>query len=270
MSAMTGNKSTAPVGVLDSGLGGLSILRALRDRLPHEDFLFAGDCGHAPWGDRNYAFIQDRCHSICSFLLEQGAKAIVLACNTATAEAADYLRSFVPVPVIGVEPAVKPAAKTSGSRRIGVLATTRTITSRRYRLLLERFAEGTVVISRGAPGLMECVERGEFNTPATRRLIAGYLGPMLDEGIDTLVLGCTHYPFLADAIRQVAGLRPLTIIEPGPAVAAVLQTRLEQINALNAKSAPGWERFYLADAKNHGQVLETLWPGAAKPSELEA
>ncbi len=129
-------------------------MRALRARLPHEDFLFVGDCGHAPWGDRDCAFIQDRCHSMCSFLLERGAKAIVLACNTATAEAADYLRSFIPVPVIGVEPAVKPAAKSSDARRVGVLATTRTISSRRYRLLLERFAGGTVVISKGAPGLV--------------------------------------------------------------------------------------------------------------------
>ena len=232
-------------------------MRALRARLPHEDFLFAGDCGHAPWGDRDCAFIQDRCHSMCSFLLERGAKAIVLACNTATAEAADYLRSFIPVPVIGVEPAVKPAAKSSDARRVGVLATTRTISSRRYRLLLERFAGGTV-------------ERGEFNTPQTRVLIARYLEPMLREGIDTLVLGCTHYPFLTDAIREVAGVRPLMIIEPGPAVAAVLETRLREIDALNPSEAPGTERFFIADAKNHERVLKTLWPQAATPEELTA
>ncbi len=245
-------------------------MRALRARLPHEDFLFAGDCGHAPWGDRDCAFIQDRCHSMCSFLLERGAKAIVLACNTATAEAADYLRSFIPVPVIGVEPAVKPAAKSSDARRVGVLATTRTISSRRYRLLLERFSGGTAVISRGAPGLMECVERGEFNTPQTRALIARYLEPMLREGIDTLVLGCTHYPFLTDAIREVAGVRPLTIIEPGPAVAAVLEARLREIDALNSSEAPGTERFFIADARNHERVLKTLWPQAATPEELTA
>jgi len=267
---MTQAKRLAPVGVLDSGLGGLSIMRALRARLPHENFLFAGDCGHAPWGDRDYAFIQDRCHSICSFLLEQGAKAIVLACNTATAEAADYLRSFIPVPVIGVEPAVKPAARTSSTRRVGVLATTRTITSRRYRLLLERFAEGAVVISQGAPGLMECVERGEFTSPETKALIALYLKPMLEQGIDTLVLGCTHYPFLTEAIREVADGRPLTIIEPGPAVAAVLETRLRQADALSPSAEPGWERFFIADAKNHEKVLKTLWQGASTPEELVA
>ena len=145
---------TAPVGVLDSGLGGLSVLRALRQRLPHEDFLYCADCGNAPWGDKSVQWVTERCDEIAHFLVSvHGVKALVLACNTATAAAADHLRTWVPIPVIGIEPAVKPAVQMSRTHCVGVLATAGTIASPRYQSLLTRFADGADVISVGAPNL---------------------------------------------------------------------------------------------------------------------
>ena len=261
--------SLSPVGVLDSGLGGLSVLRALRARLPSEDYLYCADNGNAPWGDKTEAFIIDRTRAMIQFLLERDAKAIVIACNTATATAAETVRREFNLPIIGIEPAVKPAAKLSHSGRFGVLGTTRTITSDRYHNLLVRFTQGTHVMSVAAPGLMECVERGELNTPKTRELLKKYLTPMLDAGIDTLVLACTHYPFLTDAIREVAG-RPLQIIEPSSAVADVLYTRLLEHNLINEKKRPGTERFWIKDHTKFEATLKRLWPTCTKTEELTA
>lgn len=259
---------TAPVGVLDSGLGGLSVLRALRKRLPHEDFLYCADCGNAPWGDKTPQWVTARCDEIARFLVEiHGVKALVLACNTATAAAADHLRTWMPVPVIGIEPAVKPAVQMSQTHCVGVLATAGTIASPRYQSLLTRFADGADVISVGAPGLMECVERGEFTTSETLTLIRRYVEPMLDKGIDTLVLGCTHYPFLTEALRQVVGTH-ITILEPGDAVAAVAENRLAD-NAGLRPEGNGRELFYIRDSEKHEGVLRVLWPAARKETVLE-
>lgn len=259
---------TAPVGVLDSGLGGLSVLRALRQRLPHEDFLYCADCGNAPWGDKSVQWVTERCDEIAHFLVSvHGVKALVLACNTATAAAADHLRTWMPIPVIGIEPAVKPAVQMSRTHCVGVLATAGTIASPRYQSLLTRFADGADVISVGAPGLMECVERGEFETPATLSLIRRYVEPMLEKGIDTLVLGCTHYPFLTQALRCVVG-PDVTILEPGDAVAAVAETRLADTAGLKAAGC-GRELFYIRDSEKHETVLRVLWLAAQKETVLE-
>ena len=259
--------SSAPVGVLDSGLGGLSVLKALRERLPSENFLYAADSGNAPWGDKDAEFIISRTRKIITFLIEHGAKAIVLACNTATATAADTVRREFSLPIIGIEPAVKPAAKLSPSGRFGVIGTTRTITSERYHSLLVRFTQGTHVMSVAAPGLMECVERGEFNTTETRALIAHYLNPMLEAGIDTLVLACTHYPFLTKTIQEVAG-RPLKIVEPSAAVADVLYMRLAERALLSEAPARGTETFWIKEHAKFEATLKLLWPTASKSEEL--
>ena len=156
-----------PIGVLDSGLGGLSVLKALREELPNEQFLYCADCAHTPWGDKPESFIVERTRAIVHFLLEKRAKAIVLACNTATAAAADILRRELSVPIIGIEPAVKPAAAHTRTGVIGVIATRRTTESARYLSLLKRFAGNVKVVTVAAPGLMECVERGDFNSETT-------------------------------------------------------------------------------------------------------
>lgn len=260
----------AGIGVLDSGLGGLSVLRALVARLPQEDFLYCADSAHAPWGDKSHAYIIERCRAITAFLMAHRIKALVLACNTATAVAADVLRAELSIPVIGIEPAVKPAAARSQAARIGVLATTRTIESARYRSLVERFAQGAQVVSVQAPGLMECVERGQCDSADTRRLLEKYLAPFQRAGIDKLVLGCTHYPFLSKQIASMMG-PSVELIEPGQAVAAVTALRLEQHHSQRTGWGKGSVRFWISGCARHRTVLERLWPApeAFTPEELE-
>ena len=260
--------NVAPIGVLDSGLGGLSVLRALRQTLPAEDFIYCADCGNAPWGDRSQKFIIERVRAMMNFMLqEKNVKAIVLACNTATAVAAETVRKEFRIPVIGTEPAVKPAAKETKTGHVAVIATTRTITSDRYESLVERFANGVKVTSLATPGLMDCVERGEFETPKTLQLLHHYLDPLFKEKVDTLVLGCTHYPFLENAIRKIAPY-PILIIHPSLAIAKVTMDRVAALNALAPNNQVGTECFYVCDATRFTQTLTTLWPTATDIKEL--
>ena len=256
-----------PIGALDSGLGGLSVLREMRRLLPHENLIFAGDCGKAPWGDRTDAWITARTEKIVRFLASRKIKVLVVACNTATAAAVDTLRRELPFPIIGIEPAVKPAVALSRDGIVGVLATTRTIHSPRLQSLIRRFAGNDRVILMACPGLMDRVEAGDFHSEETRRLIESYVGPLLKQGIDTLVLGCTHYPFLADEIRRAAG-EGVAIIDPSPAVARFLKKRLEENSLLSGRSAEGQVEFWCTGrADVHTSVLRRLWPGevAMKP-----
>ena len=231
------------IGAIDSGLGGLSVLSEMRKALPHEDFIFAGDCGKAPWGDRSDFWIQQRCQQIIQFLESRRIKALVIACNTATAAAVDLLRSTLPFPIIGIEPAIKPAAKLTRDGVIGVLATTRTTSSPRIKSLVDRFAKGEKIILMACPGLMDQVEAGDFHSSLTRGLIHSFIDPLLAQGADTLVLGCTHYPFLADEIQGIAG-KSVTIIDPSPAVARFLKLRLESEGILASRPAAGKEEFW--------------------------
>ena len=253
----------AAIGFFDSGWGGLSIMKAAREVLPHEDFVYVADCGHAPYGDRTHEYIVERSRAITEFLMhEQHVKAIVIACNTATAEAANKLRSLYPnFPIIGVEPAIKPAVEQSQTNVVGMISTTRTATSTRYHELLGRLSGNAQVISTGCPGLMECVERGELMAPETLKLLHHYLDPMLAAGIDGLVLGCTHYPFLSDAINSITEGR-VRLYEPGLAVARHLRDRLADINALTTKKTPGQEVFFVSDLNDERQkVAQALMPG---------
>ncbi len=263
-----------PIGVLDSGLGGLSVLSALRTTLPLEDFVYCADCGNAPWGDKTSEFIIDRCRDIAHFLMTQHRiKCLVLACNTATAFAADVLRRELSIPVVGIEPAVKPAVATSAVHKVGVIATRATIDSPRYHSLLTRFGQGAEVFSVAAPGLMECVEKGDFDGVETSRLLTHYLSPLKKEGIDKLVLGCTHYPFLSRAISQLLGSE-VELIEPGAAVAAVTQSRLTGLAIDRRENNAPKELFFVRKMKEHVDVLYRLWPRAVtatiKPAELRA
>ncbi|MBR5458123.1 MAG: glutamate racemase [Burkholderiaceae bacterium] len=253
----------AAIGFFDSGWGGLSIMKAAREVLPHEDFVYVADCGHAPYGDRTHEYIVERSRAITEFLMhEQHVKAIVIACNTATAEAANKLRSLYPnFPIIGVEPAIKPAVEQSQTNVVGMISTTRTATSTRYHELLARWRGNAQVISTGCPGLMECVERGKLMAPETLKLLHHYLDPMLAAGIDGLVLGCTHYPFLSDAINSITEGR-VRLYEPGLAVARHLRDRLADINALTTKKTPGQEVFFVSDLNDERQkVAQALMPG---------
>ncbi len=215
-----------PIGVFDSGVGGLSVLREIRARLPHESLLYVADSGHVPYGEKSPEFIRERCRAIAAFLVEQGAKALVLACNTATAAGVADLREQYPrLPVVGMEPAVKPAARATRSGVVGVLATTGTLKSAKFAALLDRFASDVRVITQPCPGLVERIEAGELATPGTRMLLESLVQPLIEQGCDTLILGCTHYPFVKPLLREIL---PATValVDTGAAVARHLETLL--------------------------------------------
>lgn len=249
----------SPIGIFDSGFGGLSVARAVRQLLPGENICYAADCGYAPWGDRTDDFINARVDCIVDFLRGKDIKALVIACNTATAVTVKRLRETWNFPIIGIEPAVMLAEKTTHNGKVGVLATTKTLSSQKYHLLCDRTATNIEVFDCPCPGLMDCVEAGQMDTPETLRLLHRYIDPLLEEGVDTLVLGCTHYPFLAPAIRRITGDR-VQLLDPAPAVARQLMRRLMENDLLSTKKTGGTEEFYSTDATPVRQrILQTLW-----------
>lgn len=208
-----------PIGVFDSGVGGLSVVRHLREQLPQEDLLYFADQAHLPYGGRSGAEIVHYSSEITRFLLVHGAKVIVVACNTATAAAIDTLRvDFSDTLFVGMEPALKPAAMHTAVGKIGVLATPGTFASSRYAMLIDRFAAQVEVYEDPCRGLVAQIEAGELLSAETARILTSATAPMLAAGVDTLVLGCTHYPFVLPLLRSIVG-HDVTIIDPAPAVA---------------------------------------------------
>ena len=242
MSGPSGTASTEayqPIGILDSGVGGLSVLRYIRALLPGEDLLYVADQAHVPYGSRPAAQIRDLSHGITYFLLSQRAKAIVVACNTASAAALDALRETFPeVPIVGMEPAVKPGAVQTRQGRIGILATAGTFGSRRYADLMARYAQGVVAYEDPCTGLVGEIEAGRGESPESERILRQALAPMLAAGVDTFVLGCTHYPFALPLIRRLVGPEA-TIIDPAPAVARQVRRVLRQADLLADRHEPG-------------------------------
>jgi glutamate racemase len=219
--------AAAPIGIFDSGLGGLSVLRAVRAHLPGESFIYVADARYVPYGERDDAFITERTIAIGEWLVGQRAKALVIACNTATAQSIAAARERLAIPVVGVEPGIKPAVQQSASGVAGVLATQSTLRSARFQALLERHGAGCRFICQPGHGLVQAIERGDTGSPALRALLADYLHRMLDEGADTVVLGCTHYPFLIATIRDIVGDR-LSIVDTSDAIARQLVRVLDQ------------------------------------------
>ena len=211
------------IGIFDSGVGGLSVFREVRKLLPDEKYIYYSDNAHCPYGEKSKEYIIERSRNITDFLLGQGADIIVVACNTATAAAIATLRSEYPVSFIGMEPAIKPAAAITRSGVVGVLATAGTLKADKYRDTKGRHAENVQVVEHIGQGFVELVEKGITTGPESESIIAESLRPLLDAGADTIVLGCTHYPFLSDAILNTAAkLIPghqITVIDPAPAVA---------------------------------------------------
>jgi glutamate racemase len=239
-----------PIGIFDSGVGGLSVLQEIRRELPHEDLLYVADSGHAPYGDKPVDEINRRADAIVGFLVAQGAKAVVVACNTATGVSVDGLRQRWTLPIVGIEPAIKPAVATTTSGVVGVLATSQTIASARFAKLVDTFGGGVTVLAQACPGLAERVEAGDLSGPATRAMVEQYVRPMLDKGADTLVLGCTHYPFVTAVIGTVAG-PGVTIINPSAAVARELRRRLEQSGLSTTTARPGQTQFWTSGPTAH-------------------
>lgn len=208
----------AVIGIFDSGAGGLSVLKEILKVLPSERYIYYSDNANCPYGDKSPGFITDRARSIVGMMLGKGADAVVVACNTATGAAVSTLRSEFPIPFIGMEPAVKPAALGTHSGVIGVLATAGTLRASKYLGTKELYGSSVRVAEHVGAGFVELVEHGELSGPGPERIVAASLRPLLDAGADTVVLGCTHYPFLLPVMRKVAG-PGITFIDPAPAVA---------------------------------------------------
>ena len=250
-----------PIGVFDSGVGGLSVLREIRRELPAEDLIYVADSGYAPYGDRPDDYVRERAVAVMEFLRSQGAKAVVVACNTATGIAVDALRARYDVPIVAIEPAVKPAAAQTRSGVVGVLATTQTLAGQKFARLVRTHAGDVEVLTQACPGLVEQVEAGALTAEATRSLVEQYLSPLLDKGADTIVLGCTHYPFVGELIRQVAG-PGVTIIDAAIPVARELRRRLQANDLLAPDARPGTETFWTTGSTDHVQaVIAQLWAG---------
>ena len=256
-----------PIGVFDSGVGGLSVLLAIRRELPEEDVVYVADSGHAPYGDRTREFIEARAMAIVEFLRGERVKAVVVACNTATGVAVDLLRSRYDFPIVAMEPAVKPAAMVTQTGIVGVLATARTLSSSNFLRLVDRHGGGVRVLVQPCPRLVEQVEHGELSSDTTRSLVEDYVRPVVAKGADTLVLGCTHYAFLRPLIQEIAG-PGVSLIDPALPVARELRRRLdvEQLRAPGGR--PGTERFWSSGPPEAVEaVISELW---AKPVEVSA
>jgi glutamate racemase len=248
-----------PVGVFDSGVGGLSVLRAIRGELPHEHLLYVGDSGFAPYGDRSAEFVIGRAHALAGFLVSERAKALVVACNTATGAAVKSLRDHLTMPIVAIEPAVKPAAARTRSRVVGVLATTGTLASPNMSKLLASYGADVEIHVQPCPGLADRIERGEIASTSTRELVARYVQPLVEKGADILVLGCTHYPFVRALIQEIAGPE-VDIIDPAAAVARELRRRLETGSLLNPDRERGTEQFWTTgEVDTVGLVMNLLW-----------
>ncbi len=244
---------THPIAVFDSGLGGLTVLRALRERLPHEDFFYFADTRFLPYGDRSETFLRERGVLIAQALVGRGAKALVIACNTATAAAAEAIRAAIAVPVVALEPGVKPAVALSQSGVIGVLATTRTLASERFQRLVGNHTNQHQVVAQACPGLAEAIEAEGPDNPAIERLLDAFVAPLAEAGADVVVLGCTHYPWVAEGIarRMPAGT---LLLDTGEAVARQLERLLVGGNLLGG----GQGRLSIATSGAPAPVTATV------------
>jgi glutamate racemase len=262
--------SDAPIGVFDSGVGGLSILRHIRDQLPHEQLMYFADSGHAPYGDKSEQYVVDRSLIVAAFLLERGAKALVVACNTATVAAIKAIRARYPdLPVVGVEPGLKPAAAATRNGKVGVMATARTLKGDKFLQLREQISSATQAefLLQPCVGLVDLIEQGDLEAPAIGAMLEHYIKPLLDQGADTLVLGCTHYPFVQPGIARVLrehAKQPVTLIDTGDAVTRQLQRLLAGASLLRATSDAD-----TADASSHVTGY-TTGPAAALAAAFSA
>jgi glutamate racemase len=259
--------SNSSIGIFDSGVGGLSVLRAMRKQMPEESAIYFGDQGHIPYGPRPMEQIRNFSEVITKFLLAQDAKIIVVACNTASAAALKYLREKFPdVQFVGMEPAVKPAAERTQTGRVGVLATPATFQGALYASVVERFANGVELFQDTCPGLVQQIEQGNLSGAETRKILENALQPMLEQNIDTVVLGCTHYPFVIPVIQQIVGER-VRVIDPAPAVAKQTERLLEARGMRNQSGSNGELRFYTSGDKDSLKSLLPLLLGELGKAE---
>jgi glutamate racemase len=260
-------------GMFDSGVGGLSVLRSVHELLPRQDILYFSDQLHVPYGSRQLLEVRQFSHEITRFLLEQGAAIIVVACNAASAAALHSLREEFPgIPFVGMEPAVKPAAEQTHTGAVGVLATPATFQGDLYASVVERFANGVNLLQATCPGLVSQIEKGDLDGPETRHILETALRPMLARNIDTIVLGCTHYPFVIPLIQQIAG-PAVRVIDPAPAIARQAMKMLQtiagpsvpqskaDIRCLTSSDPHGLRNFLKRALHEHFPVRQARWEG---------
>lgn len=258
--------SAQPIGIFDSGLGGLSVWREVRQLLPQESLVYYGDSGRCPYGARPAAEIVAFSEEITAFLIDQGCKLIVVACNTATGAAIAHLRARFDLPFVGMEPAIKPAAIHTRSGVIGVLATRGTFAAAHFQRTRDRHAAHREVVVREGDGLVELVERGQSDSPEAATLLRTYLEPMLAAGADQVVLGCTHYPFLRPQIEAILGGRA-AVIDPAPAVARQVARVLQAGDLLApAGQVPHYRFFTSGDPAPMAALLQAIGPLAPPPA----
>jgi len=249
------------IALFDSGVGGLSVLREIRRLMPEESILYFADQGHVPYGPRPLEEVRQFSEAITRFLLERGAKIIVVACNAASAASLLSLRQTFPhIPFVGMEPAVKPAAEQTATGKVGVLATPATFQGALYASVVERFAAGVALLPHTCPGLVSQIEGGELESVATRAILEEALGPMLKENIDTVVLGCTHYPFVIPLIEKIVGPQ-VRVIDPAPAVARQTERLLLARGLKKEPAERGSLQFYTSGAvEQFKNLLAMLLP----------
>ena len=253
-----------PIGVIDSGVGGISVLKCIRAHLPHENLIYVADSKFAPYGEKANEEITRRVLTAFDFLNKQEVKSVVVACNTATAASIQTVRDKFNYPIIGMEPAVKPASLMSKNKVVGVLATSGTLLSAKFSALLEHHSNDIHFITQPCFGLVELVEKGDLESSALTALLKKYIDPLLKEDIDTLVLGCTHYSFIKPAIQK---LMPdhIKIVETGDAVANYLNHVLIEKHLLNENTVLGTTDFWTNSLdQNAGNVIAKLWGGDSK------
>ena len=243
-----------PIGIFDSGVGGTSIWKEIKALLPHENTIYLSDSKNAPYGEKSEKKIIDLSIKNSEFLLQQNCKLIIVACNTATTNAIKVLREKYNNPFIGIEPAIKPAALKTKTNNIGILATKGTLNSELFEKTASTIAEEITTRETVGKGLVELIENGKIDSSEMKKLLSSYIKPMLEDQVDCLVLGCTHYPYLIPQIREIVGEK-VQIIDSGEAVAKQTKAILEKHQLLNIDTKKGTHQFYINKNKN---VLEML------------
>jgi glutamate racemase len=260
--------ASPPLALFDSGAGGLSVAREIRRALPSEDLLYVADTAYCPYGDRPDAQVRERALAVGRYLAGAGAKLIVVACNTATGAALEDLRAAVTVPVVGLEPAVKTAARVTRAGRIGVMATTSTARSERLRSLLRAHAQGIEVVNLPCPGLADLVEEGHLDDAVLDRRLEELTRPLREARVDAVVLGCTHYAFVAPALARVLG-PGVDLVDSAPAIARRTEHLLKETGNL-ATSGPGSMRVLTTGRPEKVRpAVERLWGGPVSVDRLE-
>ena len=260
--------TTPSIGVFDSGVGGLSVLKAIREREPSVDLLYIADSGNAPYGSESFAFIEGRAERIASALQAAGVQLIVVACNTATVVAIESLRAQLDIPIVAIEPAIKPAISETKTGIVGVLATERTLDSDSTKRLCQKFGSSVRILLQPCPGLVELVECGNLASDQTIGILQAYIDPLIAQGVDTLVLGCTHYVFLESTIKGLVGPN-IRIVQPSSAVAVQASRRLGHCNAEGGQ-ATGRQRFFTTGNPVLAEMIfSQLWGSSVRVEYYE-